>query len=204
MTTLTTVNITTQKAGLAAEYQALITGINTLLPSIDPFVLGNATISRADLLAKLQSLLNAANSTKATQAAYHNAVQSERSLTVQVAPLRAQLKLFLQSRFGKTSTQLQSFGFAPNKVPDHTVGSKSTGVAKALATRKARGTLGKKQKSTIHGTVPAASAPTPPVATTTTSSPPATTPLAASPAPSTNSAAARATSAPTSGAGGNG
>ena len=195
MTTLSTVNITTQKAGLTAEYQALITGIGTLLPSVDPFVIGNATISRADLLAKLQSLLNAANATRATQAAYHNAVQSERSLTVQVAPLRAQLKLFLQSRFGKTSTQLQSFGFAPNKVPDTTVSSKSTRVAKNLATRKARGTLGKKQKSKIHGTVPAASPPTPPV--------PATTSLAASPAPSTSSAAARALAAPPLNAGGN-
>ena len=203
MTTLSTVNITTQKAGLTAEYQALITGIGTLLPSVDPFVIGNATISRADLLAKLQSLLNAANATRATQAAYHNAVQSERSLTVQVAPLRAQLKLFLQSRFGKTSTQLQSFGFAPNKVPDHTVGSKSTGVAKALATRKARGTLGKKQKSKIHGTVPAPSTPTPPVPTT-TSPPPATTSPAASPAPATTSATAKAPTAPPLNPGGNG
>jgi hypothetical protein len=203
MTTLTTVNIATQKAGVAAEYQALITGINTLLPTVDPFILGNATISRADLLAKLQSLLNADSATKAAQTAYHNAVQSERSLTAAVAPLRAQLKLYLQSRFGKTSTQLQSFGFTPNKVPDKTVSAKSTGVAKALATRKARGTLGKKQKSKIHGTVPAAPAPTPPVATT-TSSPPATTSLAASPAPATSSTAARAISAPTSGAGGNG
>jgi len=194
MTTLTTVNIATQKAGVAAEYQALIAGINTLLPSVDPFVLGNATISRADLLAKLQSLLNADNATKAAQTAYHNAVQSERSLTVAVAPLRAQLKLYLQSRFGKTSTQLQSFGFTPNKVPDKPVASKSTGVAKALATRKARGTLGKKQKSKIHGTVPAASAPTPPVATT-TSSPPATTSPTVSPAPSSTSTAAGATSA---------
>jgi hypothetical protein len=204
MTTLTTVNIATQKAGVAAELQALINGINTLLASVDPFILGNETIARADLLAKFQSLLNAANATKAAQTAYHNAVQSERSLTAEVAPLRAQMKLFLLSRFGKTSTQLQSFGFTPNKVPNKPVASKSTQVAKALATRKARGTLGKKQKSTIHGTVPAAPAPTPPVATTTTSTPSATTSPAASPAPSTNSTAARATSAPASGTGGNG
>jgi hypothetical protein len=174
-TTTAVVNITTQKAGLAAEYQALITGINTMLTGVDPFVLGNVTISRADLLAKLQSVITAASATKAAQTAYHNAVQSERTLNAAVAPVRAQLKLYLQSRFGKTSTQLQSFGFAPAKVPDKTVAAKSTAVTKALATRKARNTLGKKQKSAIHGTV---AAPTPPAATAGTNPPPTSSPPA--------------------------
>jgi hypothetical protein len=173
MSTPNTVNITTQKAGVAAEYQALINGINSLLPGVDPFVLGSTTISRADLLAKLQSRLNADTATKAAQTAYHNAVENEHALDTAIAPLRAQLKLFLQSRFGKTSTQLQSFGFAPSRVPDKTVASKSTAVAKTLATRKARNTLGKQQKSSIHGAVEVAT-PTPPAATTPSPAPTST------------------------------
>jgi hypothetical protein len=152
----TTINVTTQKATVTAEYKALITGINQLLPGVDPFDIGSVTLSRADLLAKLQGRVDAANATKAALQAYRTAVANERASDATLKPLRAQVKVYLQGRFGKTSTQLQSFGFTPNRVPVRTVKAKAAGVAKSAATREARHTMGKKQKAAIHGTVPEA------------------------------------------------
>jgi hypothetical protein len=156
---ITTLNVSKQKVTVTTGYEALITGINTLLPGVDPFVIASATMSRADLLAKLQGRLDAANATKAALLAHRQAVEAERASDAVVRPLRAQLKVYLQGRFGKTNTQLQSFGFTPNKVPLKTVLAKATGVAKAAATRVARHTLGKKQKAAIHGAVPESPAP---------------------------------------------
>jgi hypothetical protein len=48
---------------------------------------------------------------------------------------------------------LADFGLAPRKSNAKTVQTKATAVAKNLATRKARGTMGKKQKASIKGHV---------------------------------------------------
>jgi hypothetical protein len=72
--------------------------------------------------------------------------------------LRAGIKQFLQSRYGKDSADLQMFGFTPAKVPQRSVAGKVKGVAQNKATRVARGTRGKKQKSVIKGASPAMTA----------------------------------------------
>src|SRR5258707_710100 len=59
-TATTTINVTTQKADNVLELQALIHGINTLLPTIDPFMLARRAIPRAELLARVQARLAAA------------------------------------------------------------------------------------------------------------------------------------------------
>jgi hypothetical protein len=162
-TTLSTINIATQKTTIEAEYKTLINGLNTTLPSVDSFVINGTTWSRADLLTRLQSRIDAAEATKAARTTLHNAVNSEQELNAQIAPLRAGIKTYLQSRFGKTSGQLQLFGFAQTKATQKSAQSKANAVVKSKATRKARGTLGKKQKSTIKGTVstPVTSTPVP-------------------------------------------
>jgi hypothetical protein len=184
MSTINPANITTQKVNVEAEYQALITGINALLPGIDPFVFANLSLSRADLIKSLQRRIDAAEATKAARMAYHVAVAEERAVAAIVSPQRASLKVYLQGRFGKTNSQLQAFGFTPNRIPSKSVAAKATGLTTARATRVARNTLGKKQKSGIHGTVPTAASPP--------ESPTASTP----PAPPTAPGATTTTEAP--------
>jgi hypothetical protein len=162
MTTLSTINIATQKTTIEAEYKTLINGINTELIGVDPFVINGTTYTRADLLARLQSRITASEATKTARTALHNAVNSEQDLQAQMVLLRAGMKAYLISRFGKGSGKLQLFGFAQTKTTQKTAQSKAAAVVKSKATRTARGTLGKKQKSGIKGVVPVPATPSSP------------------------------------------
>jgi hypothetical protein len=62
----------------------------------------------------------------------------------------------LKAALGRKSATLEAVGITPDKVPPPlTAAQKVTRAEKAAATRKARGTKGKKQLAQIHGTVPA-------------------------------------------------
>jgi hypothetical protein len=62
-------------------------------------------------------------------------------------------------QYGEDPTMLVAFGFEPFKKPYRSVETKKAAAEKARATRKARGTLGKRQRLAIHGVVPPASEP---------------------------------------------
>lgn len=161
--TASTVNISTQKATVEAEYKALITGINSELAGETHFMLNGTLMAKPELVAHFQSRLDAAEKTKTQRTALHATVGAEHALNLEIAPLRMGFKTYLQSRYGKNSPELQKFGFTPAKKPQRPVAAKATGIAKNQATRKARNTIGKKAKLQIKGTVPSSSAaPTPP------------------------------------------
>ena len=149
MTTATTVgsvNVSEQGAKVIAAFQALIDGINNELLDLKSLVINKQTVTKKQLLTAFQGRLTAAQNTKAARLAYHAAVAAEAKVAAQVAPDRAGVKLYLVMRYGKTSPELQTFGFTPAKVPQKTAASKADGAAKAKATRQALGTMGKKQK----------------------------------------------------------
>jgi hypothetical protein len=148
-----TINISAQKADLQAQYTALMKGITDGLAGVDSFVFRKVTYTRLQLLAELQSVVDAANAGKVARAAFQVAVAKGRAVLANVAPVRAGVKTYLQSRFGKDAPELQSFGFAPAKKPARTVASKAKAIAQAQATCKARHTVGSKVKKTIKGTV---------------------------------------------------
>ena len=152
-------SITTTKLPVEAEYRALISGINTELVGVDTFALAGQSFTRVVLLARLQSRVDAAEATKAAQAAWHNAVQSERTVNIEIAPLRTAMKAILVARYGKDSQKLQLFGYPPAMPAKKSVAIKGLGVVRAKATRTARHTMGKKQKKAIKGVVAAPPAP---------------------------------------------
>jgi hypothetical protein len=155
-------SITTTKLSVEAEYRALISGINTELVGVDTFALAGQSLTRVDLLARLQSRVDAAEATKAAQAAWHNAVQSEHAVNTEIAPLRTAMKAILVARYGKDSQKLQLFGYPPTMPAKKTVAIKGLGVVRAKATRTARHTMGKKQKKGIKGVVATPPAPAAP------------------------------------------
>ena len=63
------------------------------------------------------------------------------------------VKACVVNEFGVGSQQALDFGFAPPRKATRTVESKVNAVALAKATRAARHTMGKKQKSLIKGTM---------------------------------------------------
>jgi hypothetical protein len=65
----------------------------------------------------------------------------------------AALKAWVRAQFGVESTEAIDFGFPPPRTGVPTVEEKALAVARAKATRKARHTMGKRQKEGIRGTV---------------------------------------------------
>jgi hypothetical protein len=121
----------------------------------------SGTYTRDDLVTKFQTFVAAIESTKSLYLQWRQGIQAERSLELEVQPLRVGVRAVAQTRFGKDGTQLLQFGFQPAKVPVHTPASKVLAAAKAKATRKARGTLGKKEKAALQGTVTSVTVGTP-------------------------------------------
>src|SRR5258708_13072153 len=147
-TTLSKVNIASQKAAIEAEYKALLKGIQTELNDVTSFMINQIVVRKQSLMERFQAAIDAAEKTKTDRTALHASVAAERTLQLEVAPLRKGLKRFLESRYGNSSAELQKFGLTPAKVPQRPAATKATGVTKAKATRVARGTKGKKQKAT--------------------------------------------------------
>jgi hypothetical protein len=146
ITPITTISIAHQKVDIEADYKTLIEGIKTELAAVDPLLVGGATIARADLIARFQARIDAAEAVKAARGVLQKAVANERTVDAAVRPLRAAVKVFLQGRYGKHSPDLQKFGFTQSRQPKASVEAKAAGHAKAKATRVALGTKGKQQK----------------------------------------------------------
>jgi hypothetical protein len=72
------------------------------------------------------------------------------------------LSAWVTTKFGAGSQEALNFGFAPRKVAARTVDTMAKAAAQAKATRKARHTMGKKQRKSIKGTVVAPTAPADP------------------------------------------
>ena len=170
-TTLSQVNIAEQKAKIIATYQAVITGINTDLGDTTTFLIAGATYAKADLVARFQARIDAARKTLADRTTLHASVAAERSVEASAGALRAGFKTYLQGRYGKDSPELQKFGFTPQKPVQRAAATTAKAVTQNTATRKARGTTGKKAKVLIKG----APEPTAPVAPTAPAVTPATT-----------------------------
>ena len=183
-TTVSTVNIAAQRAKVIAAFQALIDGINEELTDVKTLVINKQNITKAQLISDFQERLTAAENTKAARLAYHAAVAAEAQVAARVAPERAAVKLYLAARCGKSSPEMQKFGFTPAKTPQKTAASKAAGAAKARATRDALGTMGRKQKMAALALLAAAASatPEPAVSAVASSAAPSTTTSVGSPA----------------------
>ncbi len=170
------------KVDLQALYQAVISGLLAFYAPTDTFLMKSGTYTRDDLVLKFQTFVAAIESTKSLYLQWRQGIQAERELELEVTPLRVGVRAVAQTRFGKDGTQLLQFGFQLAKVPVHTPASRVLAAAKAKATREARGTLTKKEKAALKGTVTTVTVGTPapqagssssaPVAPVTTATPP--------------------------------
>jgi hypothetical protein len=160
-------------------------------------------------VAFIQSRIDAANAVATAKANWLNAAATYKTINAQAVIVVRELRNLVIGIFGASSSKLADFGFAPSKRTPLTPAKKAAAAVKRAATRKARGTMGKKQKLAITGTVPAtepangaaaAPAPTPPVAPGAPASPPAApapvAPAATPPSPAPAGGAAAAPSAP--------
>jgi hypothetical protein len=183
MTTQTPPN----RTSTAAKDAQVILGINKDLLTMSNLPLGGQTYSPSSLAARIQSRIDAANAVIAAKANWQSAVKAYAAIDASTTVIVRELRGIVIGTFGPDSPKLSDFGFTPTVRKPLTSEQKAAKAAKAKATRLARGTTSKKQKATIHGTVPTAQPAAPA---------PATPPVANQPAPAPAPVAPAAPAAP--------
>jgi hypothetical protein len=133
----------------------VIEGIDEEFQSL-PYILAGATqFTPSSLKAFIQRRIDAAEKVRVARAAWIAASKEYEDIHAEVSAVVADVKQAAMCAFGKNSPKLASFGFEPPKKPTLTEEKKLVAVQKRRATRIARGTMGRKAKLAIKGTVPA-------------------------------------------------
>jgi hypothetical protein len=141
------------KASTLARVQALIAGTQKQFPK-GQLSFGGTTYTPAAIVKLLTQLLNAITSLNAAQASAKKSLLAKQGVAAQVGPFITAYQRFVLSTFGNDPETLADFGLEPPKAPKPLSGEdRVAATAKADATRKARGTTGKKEKLAIQGNV---------------------------------------------------
>ena len=151
-----------------------IFGIGKDLSNVTSITLDGKAYTPAQLIALIQSDIDGADAADRLKATWQAAAKSARAVRTQARAVLAALKAYLIAVNGRgAAALLADFGFAPPKVHKAGAKAKAEAVDKTLATRKARHTMGPKQREQVKGAVateagssgPAAAPPAPKPAT---------------------------------------
>jgi hypothetical protein len=140
-----------------------ITAIQKYLVTEKAEIPVNGTLMKPAALAKLyQKSLNARAAVLAGQSAHKAALTTRDAAETDRAAADESLKAWVLGRFGAGSAEAGEFEFAPRKAPTVSAATRAQAVLQNKATRRARGTLGRKQRLTIKGVIPTSTAPAAP------------------------------------------
>lgn len=128
--------------------------------------LGGVKYAPAALAKMFQNGIDTADATDRAAKAWHLAVVTERENTQSLDGVQTALRNYMSATFGETSTEFADFGFKPRVVTAVDTETKAAAVVKREATRKARNTMGKRQKGKVKGAPVVPAAPAVPVVTT--------------------------------------
>jgi hypothetical protein len=133
----------------------VIAGIRKHLPRNKKINVDGKAYTVNELVAPFQQQLDAIAAVRSARAALAVAVRKERAAAKKVNTLTRGLKPVAFDIFNFPLDVLADFGWQrPKKPGPKTTAAKLTGVLKAAATRKARGTMGRRQRLTIRGVIP--------------------------------------------------
>jgi hypothetical protein len=128
-----------------------------------------------DVVQAFQNQVAALQASTAAHTAWLKAVSDQKAAyTTVIVPLLKALRAYVATQCGTGSQTYLAFGFAVPQRGKPSTETRSTALLQSRATRKARGTMGKKQRLAIKGVVrpvtaaPAATSPSAPSATTAT------------------------------------
>ncbi len=147
---------------------ALLAGFNKALPGgVTTFTVQGTAYTQPELVAKYSAVQAVLNAVPAAARAHEDALEAREEADATTTKFLNDTQSAIRGALGSSSvTALAAYGLKPVKERKALTGEQNVVKAtKAAATRKARGTLGKKQKAAIHGVVPAP-APTTPVVVT--------------------------------------
>jgi hypothetical protein len=127
----------------------------------------------SELIGVYQACLDTRTAVTTTRAQLQKVLSGRSSAEATRQAIDKGLKAWIVTKFGADSQEALEFGFAPQKVTTKSVETKRNAVLQSQATREARGTMGKREKEKIKGTVVDPTAPADP-ATTAAAATPAT------------------------------
>jgi hypothetical protein len=170
----------------------MIAGIQAHLAKEPKIVIRSVVYTPESLIQVIQNDLNLADAATKAKAALADAAAAVRANRTNLRTFITGFRQYVLNTFTDANV-ITDFGFSPSKAPKKTVATKALAAARVVATRQARGTLGKVQKKEVHGSVVAitpvagqvhGAATAAPVATPgATSAPGPATPPATGPAP---------------------
>ena len=132
-------------------------GIRQLWMGERIITVGGRDYSPEELVARLQSLLDAQRATSKAYAAWRAQVAREKALGQELVGLTRLLGLRVTGLYGERVAKLAAFGVSKHKTGPKTLESKLQTIDTAKATRATRGTQGKRRKLQIKGKPPRAS-----------------------------------------------
>jgi hypothetical protein len=140
--------------------QKLIDGLTKHATTITSVVIGGVTMATKDIISTLQARIAGSLNAQITKAVWQAAVVADHDERAKTKTFASGLRQALMVAFAGQIDALADFGLTPRKIAVITPAEKTERTAKALATRAARHTMGKVQKSKITGESPATSAST--------------------------------------------
>jgi len=145
--------------------EALLSGV----PAKAEITIDGTRYTRAQVVAIYQASLDTRAALVKSRAQVKVDLAARSTAEVDRLAIEAGMKAWVVSQFGAESNEAYEFGYTPKKPAHTTAETKANAVKLAKATREARGTMGKKKKLSIKGTlvvptVPAAPATTAPAA----------------------------------------
>ena len=130
----------------------IIAAVDKYFASATQMAIAGTTYTPATLKAVFQAEIDANNAADSTRAVYRQQIVEARAARGNAGDLRQELRTYILGNYGKAAvTMLEDFGMSPKTKSGPTVKTKAEAQVKAVATREARHTMGKKQKLAITG-----------------------------------------------------
>ncbi len=148
------------QAAVIARLGKRITALKQYGQNVTQIPINGQPYAPLDLEGIYQKGIDDRTQTQAKRAEVHNLVTETRQDDAVRRVIDAGLRSWVVGTFGTNSQAMVDFGFPPPRARKTKAETKAQAVQKGQATRKARHTMGKKQKAIIKGSVP--EAPTPP------------------------------------------
>jgi hypothetical protein len=158
------------KGNAVLRFQAVKTGLQQYFAK-KVLLIDGKPYKAEDLETLLQNQIDALQQVDATHGAWMTAVGVARTGNSPAELLVNGIRAYVTPVLGSNSEALKVFGFTPRRKPQASAEAKAQAVHQMRATRKARNTMGKKQRQSIKGVVPASAGPAVTPSTTSTSSP---------------------------------
>ena len=144
---------TKNKATRHDGYLRTISGLQSELGDTKTLKMAGETHRISDLVALLQDAIDTTTRADGLYAQWRAAVAEAVAAEAKARKVRTQLRSYVVATVGSGPRALDAFGFDPAKVSKKDVATLVRQVDKMRATRKARNTMGAKQKKNVKGTV---------------------------------------------------